>query len=376
MDDSDNDDDLGLLAPYNPGPPHPARIYSYWLGGKDHSQADRDAAEEVICQRPQVVRGARANRAFLRRITWYAARDCGIGQFLDIGTGLPAPGATHEIAQQVIQGCRVAYADNDPLVLAHARALLTPSSSDAGTCDYIDADVRDPGKLLASAAAVLDFTQPVAVWLLAILHFLADTDDPAGIVAELAGALAPGSLIAISHLTADYAPGPVTAGTAAYNARVPAPVYPRSHSQVAALFGDLGLQWPEIVPVTRWRPSPQQSPGGPCDIYGGLAVIMRPPGQPHPAHRPATAQPGHDPDTDRLAQLVAEYPGYDIWRETILDRTRYVARSTSLATRPHTVITASLIEIRAELTAAQPCRPGTVLPPGPGDSVPVHGPAP
>jgi SAM-dependent methyltransferase len=251
---------------------HPARVYAYWLGGKDHYQADRKVAEEVMRHRPQVVAGARANRAFLRRVTWYAAHGCGIRQFLDIGTGLPTPGATHEIAQQAARGCRVAYVDNDPFVLTHARALLAPSP-DSGSCDYIDADVREPVGLLAKAAAVLDFTQPVAVWLLAVLHFVADADDPAGIVAELAAALAPGSLIAISHLTADYAPGPVADGTAAYNALVPVPVYPRSYAQVAALFGGLPLQRPDVVAVTRWRPSFQEAPGGHCDIYGGLAAV-------------------------------------------------------------------------------------------------------
>ena len=228
--------------PRDAGVPHPARVYDCWLGGKDHYQADREAAGEVLRHRPQVVAGARANRAFGRRITWYAANGCGIRQFLDIGTGLPAPDATHEVAQQAGRDCRVVYADNDPLVLAHARALLTPVPGSGGTCDYLHADVRDPAGLLGKAAGLLDFDQPVAVWLLAVLHSVADADDPAGIVAELAAALAPGSLIAISHLTADHAPGPVADGAAAYNARVPAPVYPRSCTQVAALFGELPLQ--------------------------------------------------------------------------------------------------------------------------------------
>jgi len=280
--------------PYAAGVPHPARVYAYWLGGKDHYQADRDAAEEVLRHRPQVVAGARANRAFGRRITWYAANGCGIRQFLDIGTGLPAPGATHEIAQQAGRACRVVYADNDPLVLAHARALLTPAPGSGGTCDYVDADVRDPAGLLAWAGDVLDFDQPVAVWLLAVLHFVADADDPAGIVAGLAAALAPGSLIAISHLTADYAPGSVADGAAAYNAVVPVPVYPRGYARVAALFGGLPLQWPEILPVTRWRPSFQEAPGGSCDLYGGLAVVMPPPGRPYRADVGAHAADGRE----------------------------------------------------------------------------------
>jgi hypothetical protein len=259
------------------GVAHPARVYGCWLGGKDHYQADRDAAAAVLACRPQAAAGARANRAFGRRATAYAAQGCGIRQFLDIGPGLPAPGPTHEVAQQVSPACRVAYADHDQLVLAHARALLTPAAG--GSCDYLDADVRDPAGLLAQADDVLDFGQPVAVWLLAVLHFVADADDPAGIVAELAAALAPGSLIAVSHLTADHAPGPVTAATTVWNRLVPVPVYARGRDQVTGLFGGLPVQWPGVVPVTRWRPTFQEAPGGPCDLYGGVAVVPPPPGR-------------------------------------------------------------------------------------------------
>src|SRR5215470_14894155 len=154
---------------------HPARVYAYWLGGKDHYEADRRAAEAVIRERPQVVAGARANRAFLARVVRFLAADCGIRQFLDIGTGLPAPGAVHQVAQRAAAETSVVYVDNDPVVLAHARALLTPAPQ--GTCDYVDADLRDPARILAQAAQTLDFTQPVAVLLLAVLHFLPDTDD-------------------------------------------------------------------------------------------------------------------------------------------------------------------------------------------------------
>ena len=263
--------------------PHCARVYAYLLGTKDHFEADRDVAREMMRHRPQAAAAARANRAFGRRATIYAAQARGIGQFLDIGTGLPAPDATHQVAHQARRGSHVAYVDNDPVVMAHARALLTPGTAALGTCDYIAADVRDPAALLAKAAAVLDFTEPVAVWLLAVLHFLPDFDDPAGIVAALAAALAPGSLIAISHLTDDLAPGPVTAAIAAYNARMPSPVYPRSHDEVRGLFGGLPLQWPGVVPVTQWRPAFQEAPGSrTCDIYGGLAVIPPAGAQPQP----------------------------------------------------------------------------------------------
>jgi SAM-dependent methyltransferase len=332
---------------------HPARVYSYWLGGKDHFQADREAAEEVIRHRPQVVTGARANRAFLRRVTFYAANGCGIRQFLDIGTGLPAPGATHQIAQQVSRSCRVVYADNDPVVLAHARALLTPAPG-RGPCHYVEADVRDPGELLARATAVLDFSEPVAVLLLAVLHFIPDDAGPAALVAELAGALAPGSLLAISHLTADYAPGPVTAGAAAYNALMPASVYPRDRAEVTSLLGTLRVQWPGVVPVTRWRPSFQEAPGGPCDMYGAVARL--PAAGDHCRRNAALELAAAHPDSEpaELAVRAAEYPGHVIRRETIADRTRYVARSTRPGTHPHTVVTDSLEELFAELASQQP----------------------
>ncbi len=171
---------------FDPDIPHPARVYAYWLGSKDHYPADRKAAEEVAACRPQVVAGARANRAFLARAVRYLAGPCGMRQFLDLGTGLPAQDATHTVAQAIAPQCRIVYVDNDPLVLAHARALLT--SAPEGACDYLDADLRDPAVILREAARTLDFAQPAAVLLLAILHFIPDADAPAGIVATLAGA--------------------------------------------------------------------------------------------------------------------------------------------------------------------------------------------
>jgi hypothetical protein len=269
----------GAEPPRLPGDarvPHPARVYAYWLGSKDHYQADADAALAVLRHRPQAAAGARANRAFAPRVTACAVEQHGITQFLDIGTGLPAPGATHHVAQQLAPGCRVAYVDNDPVVLANARALLTPEAG-LGVCHYIYADVRDPAGVLASAAAVLDFTRPVAVWLLAILHFLADDQGPAGIITALAAGLAPGSLVAVSHLTADKAPSQVARAVSAYNTLVPVSVHPRSRDQVTGLLGGLELLWPGVVPVTQWRPSIAEAPASACDLYGGLALV------PHPA---------------------------------------------------------------------------------------------
>jgi len=256
-----------MASRFDPDTPHPARVYNYWLAGKDHFPADRRAAEEVIRHRPEVVAGARANRAFLARAVRFLAAERGIRQFLDIGTGLPAPANTHEVAQQAAPDCAVVYADNDPLVLVYARALLT--ARPPGRCGYVDADLRDTATLLEKASRTLDFTRPAAVLLLAILHFIPDSDDPAGIVATLTSALAPGSYLVISHLTGDLAPGPVAAGVGAYNDMVPTGVTPRTHAEVTALFGGLSLVPPGVVPVAEWR-----CPDGPAaraDLYAGMA---------------------------------------------------------------------------------------------------------
>ncbi len=260
-------------ARFDPDVAHPARVYSYWIGSKDHYPADRKAAEEVAACRPQVMAGARANRAFLARCVRYLAGQRGVRQFLDIGPGLPAPGACHEVAQAIAPKSKIVYVDDDPLVLAHARALLT--SRPEGTCDYVDADLRDPDVLLREAARTLDFTRPVAVLLVAILHFIPDADDPQGIVAALTAGLAPGSFVAISHLTADLAPEAVASGVSAYNAVVPTEITPRSHVQVTGLFGGLPLVAPGVVPVSEWRPDFRARPGHSADMYAGLATTGR-----------------------------------------------------------------------------------------------------
>jgi hypothetical protein len=260
---------------FDPQVGHPARVYSVWIGGKDHYAADRKVAEEVAARRPQVVAGARANRAFLARVVRYLTAQGGIRQFVDIGPGLPAPQATHAVAQGIAPDSKIVYVDNDPLVLAHSRALLRSTSE--GACGYIDADLRDPEMILKEAARTLDFTRPVAVLLVAVLHFLTDADDPRGILAALAAALARGSFIAVSHLTADFAPDEVASGVAAYNALVPTGITARSHAEVTALFSGLPLVPPGIVPVTEWRPDHAARPGHAADMYAGLATIARRP---------------------------------------------------------------------------------------------------
>jgi hypothetical protein len=258
---------------FDPAIPHPARVYGYWLGSKDHYPADRKAAEEVAAHRPQVVAGARANRAFLARAVRYLAGERGVRQFLDIGPGLPAPGNTHEVAQAIAPDSRVVYVDNDRLVMVHARALLT--SKTGAPCEHVEGDLRDPDTIVRQAALTLDFTRPAAVILVAVLHFLTDADDPAGVVAALADVLAPGSFVAISHLTSDFAPDQVGAGVAAYNAMVPVGLTARTHSQVTGLFGGLALVAPGVVPVSEWRPEHAPVRGVSADMYAGLATVTR-----------------------------------------------------------------------------------------------------
>src|SRR5258708_2122145 len=176
-----------------------------------------------------------------------------VTQFLDIGTGLPAPDNTHVIAQRIDPWSRVVYVDSDPIVMAHAQALL--ASTEEGSCDYLQADLRDTEYILSEAARTLDLTQPVALLLLAVLHFIPDADEPAQIVATLTRALAPGSCVAISHLTADFAPEAVSGGVDAYNKLVPTPVTARTHAEVTALFTGLPLVAPGVVPVSEWRPA-------------------------------------------------------------------------------------------------------------------------
>ena len=255
------------LGDFDPLTPHPARVYNIWLDGKDHFERDREVARRVIRERPQVVDGAVANRRFLGRAVRHLALCYGVRQFIDIGTGLPAPDNTHEVAQLVDPYSRVLYVDNDPLVVTHARALL--ASTVEGSCDYLHADLRDTGYILKEARRTLDFNLPVAVLLLAVLHFIDDKDDPAGIVTTLAGPLTAGSSVVISHLTADSAPEAVGGGVAAYNALVPTSIYARTHAQVTELFGDLSLVPPGVVPVSEWRPDTAARKV--TDVYAGIA---------------------------------------------------------------------------------------------------------
>ena len=248
---------------------HAARVYNYWLGGKDHFDADRLAAEEVIRHRPGVVAGARANRAFLARTVRYLAADAGIRQFLDVGTGIPAAGNTHEVAQAVAPESRVVYVDHDPVVLLHARVLLT--SSDEGATDYLDADLLDPATILEGAARTLDFSRPVALMILSTLHLIPDADDPFTAVRRLTSALAPGSFLAISHGASDLDEG-VAAGMAKTITPLMAEtVTARGHDEVARFFTGLELIDPGLVRITQWRPGVGLGGAGGAAMWAGVA---------------------------------------------------------------------------------------------------------
>jgi S-adenosyl methyltransferase len=234
---------------------HHARIYDYMLGGKDHFAADRAHADALIAADPSILTSARANRAFLGRAVRYLAADANIDQFLDIGTGIPSPGNTHEVAQRVRPDAKIVYVDNDPVVLAHARALLT---SELTATDYIDADLRNPEAILEQAAKTLDLTRPVGVLMLAILHAIGNEDDPHRIVATIMNAMPPGSYLAITHVASDLVDPKTEATAIGLALQKSAHQYTyRDRVEVGRFFDGLELVEPGIVPLAEWRPEPQ-----------------------------------------------------------------------------------------------------------------------
>ncbi len=230
-----------------------ARIYDYLLGGKDNFAIDREAAEQATAAFPGLVAWARNNRAFLARAVNYLVAEAGIRQFLDIGTGLPTANNTHEVAQRIAPQSRVVYVDNDPVVLMHAQSLL--ASSPEGATAYIEADLRDPDTILARAQDTLDFTRPVALMLLAILHVIPDTDDPWGVVSRLMAALPSGSYLAMSHPASDIHPEQIAEMTKRFNERTGnVRGATRTRDEVARFFTGLELVEPGIVSTPQWRP--------------------------------------------------------------------------------------------------------------------------
>ena len=252
--------------PFDTSVAHPARVYDYWLGGKDNFQADREAAEFAVQANPNILPGVRANRAFLRRAVEYLAGEAGIRQFLDIGTGLPTSNNTHEVAQAIAPEAHIVYVDNDPIVLAHARALLITSAE--GATEYVHADVRDPDTILTAAAETLDFNQPIAVMTLMILQYVPDTDQPHQLVRRIMDAVPSGSYLTISDTTRDIDTARVTGTTSQLNSRMPVNLNLRSREEIARFFDGLELVEPGLVPLPEWRAQPE--PGHVIPCYAGM----------------------------------------------------------------------------------------------------------
>lgn len=255
--------------------PHSARMYNYYLGGKDNFAVDRETAERTMLSMPTLRTAARANRGFLARAVRFLVAEAGIRQFLDIGTGLPSANNVHEVAQAIAPECRVVYTDNDPLVLAHARALLT--GAPGGLTAYIEADLREPERILANPVMreTLDFSQPIALLLIGILHFVSDEDNPARIVSTLVDALPPGSYFAASHGTEEYNPQAMAGAQRTYREAGVA-FQARSSAEFAELaFEGLEILDPGVVPVSEWRPGSALRPH-PSEVNWNGAVARKP----------------------------------------------------------------------------------------------------
>ena len=249
--------------------PHIARVYDYWLGGKDNFAADRELGERTLAAYPNLVFSVRANRAFLSRAVRFLAAEAGISQFLDIGTGIPTANNTHEVAQRVTPTSRIVYVDNDPVVLSHARALLT--SNRDGVCAYLDADLRDPEKILTAAADTLDFSKPVAVMLIAVLHFVGDDDEASAIVNCLMDACAGGSFVTISHAASDIDTEQQTEMVRRLNQSVAEKATLRDRAGVARLFDGFELVEPGVVRTAEWRPDSGLEAASPAAVWAGVA---------------------------------------------------------------------------------------------------------
>jgi S-adenosyl methyltransferase len=258
----------GDSPPFDTSVAHIARVYDYWLGGKDNYVADRAAGDAALEAYPDLVSSVRANRAYLSRVVRYLAGRAGIRQFLDIGTGIPTANNTHEVAQQVAPESRVVYVDNDPIVLAHARALL--SSNKAGATDYIDADLRDTGTILRQAKRTLDFSAPVAVMLIAVLHLIGDDESPQAIVARLMDEVPSGSYLALSHVASDIEPEKMAEMRERLNRMVAQKGTYRTHDEVMRFFDGLTLVEPGMVRIQQWRPRSETQANSAAAMWGGV----------------------------------------------------------------------------------------------------------
>ncbi|WP_159945426.1 MULTISPECIES: SAM-dependent methyltransferase [unclassified Nocardiopsis] len=247
--------------------PHNARIWNYWLGGRDNYPVDREMGERIRAFFPEIVDNARADREFLVRAVTHLVREEGVRQFLDVGSGLPTRDNTHEVAQALAPDARVVYVDHDPLVLAHARALL--SGSEEGATDYVDADLRDPDTVLAAAARTLDLSRPVALMLLGVVNFVADDAEVRSLLDRFLGALAPGSFLVVSHPTDDLDRERAHQVAAAWNEHGTPKLTVRTAEQITALFDGLELLEPGVVSCALWRP--EADGARPVAEYGGVA---------------------------------------------------------------------------------------------------------
>jgi O-methyltransferase involved in polyketide biosynthesis len=254
--------------------PHTARVWNYWLGGKDNYAADRELGDQIQQLIPDIVASARADRAFLGRAVTHLVAEAGIRQLLDLGTGLPTAANTHEVAQSIAPECRVVYVDNDPLVLVHAKALLVGTTE--GATDYIEGDVRDPDAVLAGAAATLDFTRPVAIMMLGILNFIVDDDEARAVVNRLLDAVPSGSYLAIAHPTGEVNGEAAQQAVDMSNQAGVAPMCLRDRHQLAAFFEGLELLEPGVVSCSRWRPAVSDIGGPPPEVYQFCAVGRKP----------------------------------------------------------------------------------------------------
>ncbi|MFD0851086.1 SAM-dependent methyltransferase [Actinomadura adrarensis] len=256
-----------------PDVPHTARIWNYWLGGKDHFEVDRQVGDKVLEIFPVVAELVRADRQFLGRVVRLLAAEAGVRQFLDIGTGLPTHDNTHEVAQRVAPEARIVYVDNDPLVLVHARALLT--STPQGATKYVEADLREPDTILDAAAQILDFAQPVAIMLLGIMHFVQDDDELQAIIDRLVAAIPSGSYIAVANTTTAVNGDLTAEAVRVWNLDAQPKLKLRSPERIADFFRDLEVIEPGWVSCSRWRPDP--SPHGlPNEVDQWAGLVRKP----------------------------------------------------------------------------------------------------
>ncbi|QFG26042.1 SAM-dependent methyltransferase [Actinomadura sp. WMMB 499] len=245
--------------------PQVARIWNYWLGGKDNFPVDREIGDRILRMLPDVARLARASRLYLNRVVWFLAAEAGVRQFIDIGAGLPTVDNTHEVAQRAAPDSRIVYVDNDPMVLAHAKALLT--STPEGRTAYCHADLRDPERILEAAAETLDLGEPVALMLMGVLEFVPDDDEAYPIVRRLVDALTPGSYLAVCDGTNVVHGAESDRIVEVWNASGNAPLVLRTPEGIARFFEGLEILRPGVVPVTRWRP---EHPSDDVDAYGAV----------------------------------------------------------------------------------------------------------